>query len=269
MDAAFDPRTFSATRADLAARMGSNISGLALLDSDSRVSALDEGFAETVGEDAVDVVGRTLPWVFHKLGLSKKTDPSDLMNRPMELPNGQQAAMGLTADGLALTLIGEVTVEPAAVIEERAPEPVAEPIREESKAPSLDDFVVSLGACRDAEDLAVVLENWLPELLPSSTGTYAELLDQRAVVSSSWPAGTMPKPTQFSADKCMALRLGRTYPDATTRVPLPCRHGVDGVCVPVTWTGRVLGVLSATNASAENLEKIARVLAPYASRLAE
>lgn len=266
MEAVFDPRTFSATRADLAARMGSSIDGLALLDSDSRVSAVDEGFAESVGADAVDVVGRPLPWVFQKLGLSKKTDPSDLMNRPMDLPNGQQAAMGLTADGLAITLIGEATVASTVEIPSPTPEP-ARPAAPSLAPANFDDFVVSLGACRDAEDLTLVLETWLADLLTGSSGTYAELIGQKAVVSAAWPAGSSVKPTQFSADKCMALRLGHTYPDATTRVPLPCRHGVTGVCVLVTWSGTVLGVLSASNVAAADLERIARVLAPYASQL--
>ena len=281
MEAVFDPRTFAALRADLSARIGSSISGLALLDAESNVSALDEGLAEAMGVDASDVIGRPLPWVFGKLGLPKKTDPSEVMNRPVDLPNGQQVAMGLTADGLALSVIGEAhVVPPAPVVPAVEPMPavaVAASLPTQSKKslpkaePSLglEDFALALGACRDAEDLGLVIEAWLPDLLPGSRGTYAVNVGDRAVVTATWPLGFSVKPTQFATDRCMALRLGHVFPDTGTNIPLACRHGLDGVCVPVTWSGEVVGVLSAESADGARLERVARVLAPYAYRLEE
>jgi hypothetical protein len=65
----------------------------------------------------------------------------------------------------------------------------------------------------------------------------------------------------------MALHLGHSYPEATTRVSLPCRHGVEGICVPIVWSGTILGVLSVAHAPLTDVERIARVLAPYAFRL--
>ena len=275
MEVVFDPRTFAALRADLSARIGSSISGLALLDADSNVSALDEGLAEAMGVDVTEVVGRPLPWVFGKLGLPKKTDPSEVMSKPMDMPNGQQVAMGLTADGLALSVIGEAhvatpTVEdlPRMAVVTPISEPVVkhEPVASSAK---LEDFAVALGACRDGEDLALVIEGWLPDLLPGSKGTYSLNAGDRAVVAATWPLGFSVRPTQFTTDRCMALRLGHTFPDSATKIPLVCRHGIDGVCVPVTWSGEIVGVLSAEGADTERLERIARVLAPYAYRLEE
>ncbi|MES1227709.1 MAG: hypothetical protein ABUL72_03505 [Armatimonadota bacterium] len=279
MEVVFDPRTFAAMRADLSARIGSSISGLALLDADSNVSALDEGLAETIGLEASEVIGRPLPWVFGKLGLPKKTDPSEVMNRPVDLPNGQQVAMGLTADGLALSLIGEATiVKPAAepiptmAVVSLPTEPKVKPAPKPPEVPAsagIDDFAVALGACRDGEDLALVIEAWLPDLVPGSRGTYALNAGDRAVVTATWPLGFSVKPTQFSTDRCMALRLGHTFPDTETKIPLACRHGIDGICVLVMWSGQILGVLSAESADKARLERVARVLAPYAFRLEE
>lgn len=275
MEAVFDARSFAALRSDLSSRLGATISGLALLDADSKVSALDEGMAEALGEPQHDALGRPLPWLFTKLGLPKKTDPSDLMNRPVGLPNGQQVAMGLTAEGLALSVIGEPTVailhtEPEVQETPLTVEVMPKPARSAPlPAVGLEDFALALGACRDTEDLALVVESWLPELIPGSRGTLSSHDGARAVVLASWPAGFAPKPTQYATDRCMALRLGHTFPDVGVRIPLRCRHGIDGPCVPVTWSGEVFGVISAESADVARLEKVARILAPYAYRLDE
>ena len=246
MDVAFDPRSFITVRADLSSRLGAPVTALAILDGESNVAALDSGMASLIDESPETAIGRGQKWLFGKLGIAKKMEASELMSSPQRLSNGQEATMSLTAEGLALCVVGEASERPLTAADRAFPptevpeKAAASPV---SKTQSVDvtDLTVSLGACAGIDDFKVVIETLAPRLLPGSTGCVSLVHGSQALVVAAW--GGSERPVSFDSNSCVAMRLGRIFPSADERVPLQCKHGSE-LCVPVFSGGAIVALVS-------------------------
>jgi diguanylate cyclase (GGDEF)-like protein len=115
-----------------------------------------------------------------------------------------------------------------------------------------------LQSCVSTEEACSLISLQAPRLLPGSSGTLYIHDPSQALYSTAaeWGAAP-PMAAAFKAEDCWALRRGKVHAVTGSTPALPCRHAgaerdVGSLCVPLSATGKSIGLFHVTGCSEES-----------------